>query len=71
MTSEDKQRMLELCQRIMVEEKYGQMIRLVRELNDIFDGNERQPKPARPGPGVSRGDAIRAPVSSRQPERVE
>jgi len=66
MTSEDKQRMLELCQRIMVEEKYGQMIRLVRELNDIFDGNERQPKP-----GVSRGDAIRAPVSSRQPERVE
>ena len=46
MTSQEKQRMLELCQQIMVEEDHGRMIRLVQELNDIFDAKEmrlRQP----------------------------
>jgi hypothetical protein len=46
MTSQDKQRVLDLCQRIMVEENYSQMIRLVQELNDVFDATERQRRPA-------------------------
>ena len=47
MTSQEKQRMLELCRRIMVEEDHDRMIGLVRELNALLDvrGNQFRPAP--------------------------
>jgi hypothetical protein len=50
MTNEERQRMVELCRQIAVEEDSCEMIELVRELNDVLeaDGLEAKEKRLRP-----------------------
>jgi hypothetical protein len=56
MTNEERQRMLELCQQIAVEEDYCRMIGLVGELNDVIEAEEKRLRPqstsARQSPNV-------------------
>jgi hypothetical protein len=45
MTNEERQRMVELCQQIAVEENYYKMIELVRELNAVIEAEEKRLRP--------------------------
>ena len=42
MTNEERQRMVELCRQIAVEEDSCEMIELVRELNDVLEAKEKR-----------------------------
>lgn len=42
MTNEERQRMVELCQEIAVEEDYCKMIQLVHELNLLIEAKEKR-----------------------------
>jgi hypothetical protein len=42
MTSEEQQRMRELCQQIIVEKDQGKMLQLVEELNELLGAKEKR-----------------------------
>ncbi len=42
MTNEEKQRMLELCGQISIEQDHAKMIELVRELNELIACKEKR-----------------------------
>ena len=49
MTNEERQRMVELCRQIAVEEDSCEMIELVRELNDVLEAKEKRLRPQSTG----------------------
>jgi hypothetical protein len=49
MTNEERQRMVDLCQHIAVEEDYCKMIELVRQLNAVIEAKEKRLRPQSTG----------------------
>jgi hypothetical protein len=45
MTNEEKQRMLELCAQISIEQDHARMIDLIRELNELIGVKEKRLRP--------------------------